>query len=111
MNEYRYTLEPYKGINTRYDCPSCGEHNKFSRYIDTETGDHLHPTVGRCDREKNCGHHYTPKQYFQDNNLLLIQTQQKSTIKPKTYIIPQPNLVSYRQSRVQNRHELHFGCS
>ncbi|MCS6832049.1 MAG: DUF6371 domain-containing protein [Flammeovirgaceae bacterium] len=57
-------------MNTRYHCPSCQHRGKtFVRYIDTETGEHLHPTVGRCNREINCGYHYTPKQYFQDNNI------------------------------------------
>ncbi len=70
MSEHRYILEPYKGMNTRYHCPSCQQRkNTFSRYIDTETGLHLHPNVGRCDRESNCGYHYTPKQYFQDNSI------------------------------------------
>jgi hypothetical protein len=66
---HRYILEPYKGMKTRYHCPSCQQRGKtFSLYIDTETGEHIHPTVGRCNRESNCGYHYTPKQYFQDNN-------------------------------------------
>lgn len=67
---YRYILEPHNGINTRYHCPSCQQKKKtFSRYIDTETGEHVNPSVGRCSRENNCGYHYTPKQYFQDNNI------------------------------------------
>lgn len=92
MNEHKYILEPYKGMNTRYRCPSCQQRDKtFSRYIDTETGEHIHPSVGRCNRESNCGHHYTPKQYFQNNNI--------SFDKPKTYkprpVIPQPKPVSF----------------
>lgn len=70
MSEHRFILEPYKGMNTRYACPDCQRKDKtFSRYIDTETGEHLHPTVGRCNRESNCGYHYSPKAYFQDNNI------------------------------------------
>jgi len=70
MSEHRYILEPYKGMNTRYHCPSCQQREKtFSLYIDTETGRYLNPSVGRCNRESNCGYHYTPKQYFQDNNI------------------------------------------
>lgn len=86
MNEHRYTLEPYKGMNTRYHCPSCQSKKKtFSRYIDTETGQHLAPYVGRCDREVNCGCHYTPKQYFQDNNILLEIDLPKKAAKPKLH--------------------------
>jgi hypothetical protein len=80
MSERRYILEPYKGMNTRYHCPSCQQKNKtFSLYIDTGTGEHIHPTVGRCNRESNCGHHYTPKQYFKDNNISF------DTPPPKAY--------------------------
>ena len=68
MSQHRYILEPYKGMNTRHTCPNCQQREKtFSLYIDTATGEHVHPTVGRCNRESNCGNHYTPKQYFQDN--------------------------------------------
>ena len=92
MTEHKYILEPYKGMNTRYRCPSCQQSDKtFSLYIDTETGEHIHPTVGRCNRESNCGQHYTPKQYFQDNNI--------SFDTPKVYkhrtVTPQPKPVSF----------------
>lgn len=67
---YRHILEPYKGPNTRYHCPSCQQRKKtFSRYIDTLTGQHIDSTVGRCNRESSCGYHYTPKQYFNDNKI------------------------------------------
>jgi len=69
--EFSFKLEPYKGMNSRYRCPSpdCGKDKTFTLYIDTETGEYIHPTVGRCNRESNCGYHYNPKQYFQDNNI------------------------------------------
>ncbi len=68
MNSYKYILEPYKGMKSRYKCPACQSREKtFSRYIDTETGEYLNPDVGRCNRENNCGYHYTPSQYFKDN--------------------------------------------
>lgn len=67
MKNFRYTLELYKTPSSRYTCPSCGQKRKFTRYIDIETGQHLADNVGRCDREQNCGYHYTPKQHFLDN--------------------------------------------
>ncbi len=86
---HRYILEPYKGMNTRYRCPSCQQRDKtYSLYIDTETGEHLHPSVGRCNRESNCGHHYTPKQYFQDNNISF-DTPQPKAYKPRPVTPPQ----------------------
>ncbi len=63
-------MEPYKGMKTRYSCPTCKHKVKtFTRYIDRDTGEHLHMDVGRCSRESNCGYHYTPKQYFQENGI------------------------------------------
>lgn len=94
MSEHRYILEPYKGMKTRYRCPTCQQRDKtFSLYIDTKTGEHIHPSVGRCNRESNCGHHYTPKQYFQDNNISF-DTPQPKTYKPRP-VTPQPKTVSF----------------
>lgn len=114
--EHRYILEPYKGMNTRYHCPGCQQREKtFSRYIDTETGEHLYPTVGRCNRESNCGYHYTPKQYFQDNNSTF--THQPKTYKPRP-VAPQPKPDSFIPVNVfkaslnftafESNHFLHF---
>ncbi len=64
---YQFTLEKYAGKNSRYTCPNCNKAHKFTRYINTQTGQHLADHVGRCDREVKCGYHYKPKQYFEDN--------------------------------------------
>lgn len=61
---HRFILEPYKGAKTRHICPICGKKETFSRYIDIETREYIHTSVGKCNREVNCGHHLTPKQYF-----------------------------------------------
>jgi rubredoxin len=95
MNTHRYILEPYKGINTRYLCPVCKSREKtFSRYIDTKTGEYIAPTVGRCNRESNCGYHYTPKQYFQDNHISIDTPQVKPLFKPH-HVTPQQKPVSF----------------
>lgn len=93
MNGFKYLLEPYIGRNTRFRCPSCQKREKtFSRYIDMETGEHLHPSVGKCNREINCGYHYTPKQYFQDNHILFDTPKRKLDM---TQIdIPKPKPIS-----------------
>lgn len=94
MNEHRYILEPYKGMNTRYHCPGCQQRNKtFVRYIDRETDEHISPTVGRCNRESNCCYHYTPKQYFQDHHILF-DTPQLEAYKLKA-VTPQQKRVSF----------------
>jgi len=94
MNEHQYILEPYKGMNTRYHCPGCRYRDKtFVRYIDTLTGEYIDPTVGRCNREINCGYHYTPKQYFKDHNITFDTPQPKTITETKT-ITPQQESVS-----------------
>jgi hypothetical protein len=60
-------LEPYKGMASRYICPACHKPKVFTRYLYPDTGEHLGPDVGRCNRESKCNYHYTPKQYFEAN--------------------------------------------
>jgi hypothetical protein len=67
MKTHRFILEPYKGNSTRHNCPSCKEKRCFSRYIDTDRIIDFPEHVGRCNRENNCGYHFTPKQYFEQN--------------------------------------------
>lgn len=69
MSDYRYILEKYNGMKTRYRCPNCNKQGVFTRYIDTHTNEHLSHEVGICSRLIKCGYHYTPKQYFEDNNI------------------------------------------
>ncbi len=68
--KYPYTLEKYSGRSSRYICPKCKRNGVFVRYVDAVTGVHLSPDVGRCNREVQCGYHYTPKQYFADHPTL-----------------------------------------
>ncbi len=88
MNEPRYKLEPYKGMKTRYTCPSCQQHKVFTLYIDTETSEHLDASVGRCNRESSCGYHYTPKQYFEENNISFDKPQQHRQQRMIEQILP-----------------------
>lgn len=67
MNEFRFTLKPYKTPADRIECPHCHQKRCFVPYIDTE-GKIIFPhDVGRCNHENSCGYHYTPKQYFHDH--------------------------------------------
>lgn len=99
MSDHKYILEPYKGLKTRYHCPGCQSNSKtFSLYIDAGTGEHLNDSVGRCNRESSCGYHYTPKQYFQDNNISVDTASYPRTFKPN----PPPPLkqVSYISTEI-----------
>lgn len=89
MQSHRYILQPYKGLNTRYHCPTCNHRDKtFVRYIDTETNKQIHDDVGRCNREVNCGYHYSPKQYFEKNNINFQKTNSQSPIPNSKPPIP-----------------------
>jgi hypothetical protein len=111
MSEHRYKLEPYKGRASRYRCPSCGKPAQFTRYIDTETGEHLSPTVGKCNREDNCGHHETPKQYFESNGITVKPPQRKqvTAIKkiPISFIEPE----DFKASLKLKAYELNYFVS
>ena len=57
---HRFTLQPYAGPKSRITCPACGKPRRFTRYLDTDTGEVLPDEYGRCDREANCGYHRNP---------------------------------------------------
>lgn len=67
MVKHKFILEAYKGPGSRHTCPGCNQQKKFTRYLDTETGEYLAHHVGKCDRIDKCSYHYTPSQFFQDN--------------------------------------------
>jgi len=91
MPPYRYILEPYHGKNSRFTCPACKKSHQFTRYIDAETGEYLADNVGICNRLNSCGYHYSPKDYFRDNNI----HSQNKTDKPH----PKPRPVPQHQNK------------
>lgn len=70
MQNHSVTLEKYAGRHTRHTCPRCNKPHKFTRYVDTQTGQYIAPEVGRCDRQDSCGYHYTPRQWADDHAAL-----------------------------------------
>lgn len=109
MSDYPYSLEPYKSMANRFHCPSCNQSQKtFVRYINNQTGEHIHSTVGKCNSESYCGYHYTPKQYFQENNIsydkTLIQHNKPKPIqsKPTSYINPDTFKASLKNYKSNN---------
>ena len=69
MNYLQPYLQPYKGKSTRHNCPACKSKLSFTLYLNGNTHEPIHRSVGKCNRESKCGYHYTPKQYFMDNPL------------------------------------------
>lgn len=83
--DFKFILQPYKGMNSRYTCPYCKKKHQFTRYINRETNDFVANHVGRCNREVNCGYHYTPKEFFEDypSYKLKNKTDRKIRVTPK----------------------------
>lgn len=83
-------LQKYKGISTRHTCPECGQKQSFTLYIDGNTNEPIHKTVGKCNRESKCGYHYTPKQYFIDNPSSSVETRHASSNNSRPLVAKQP---------------------
>jgi len=73
-------LQPYKGKTSRHDCPLCKTKLSFTLYLNGNTHEPIHRTVGKCNRESKCGYHYTPKQYFMDNPVNSARTDAMSGV-------------------------------
>ena len=84
--EYKYHLQKYDGPGTRHECPKCHYQGEFTLYVD-ENNNPIHPTVGRCNRESKCGYHFTPRQYYKENNQNFIK-QHHSPTPPPPLIMP-----------------------
>lgn len=85
---FKYQLDK---SSKKHICPRCGKRT-FVLYLD-EFNNAISEEVGRCDRKDNCNWHYTPKQYFQDNSLIMAaETKKIYTMKKET---PKPTAPSY----------------
>lgn len=109
MTDYRYTLEPYDGMKTRYHCPNCSKKGVFTKYIDNHTNEDLNDLVGKCSRLVKCGYHYKPKHYFDENNISFdtsinhkVTTRVQPKPKPKTSYIDAEVLVKSKDSKSPN---------
>lgn len=64
---YRFYLDKIRPTKL-FICPQCLK-KALKRYWDGELNNYVNDNVGRCNRESNCGYHYTPKQYYDDNQI------------------------------------------
>lgn len=93
MSKYLFTLQPYKSNEkTRFQCPNCNDSKSFTRYININNSLYIDEKVGKCNRESKCNYHYTPKQYFSDNN---IHHEKDYILKDKTTNIELKKPISY----------------
>lgn len=89
-------LQKYKGISTRFTCPSCERKNSFTLYLDGNTHQPIFRTVGICSRKSKCGYHYPPKQYFMDNPNLNETTSQACDLHyPKPIVAKQQTVLPF----------------
>ena len=89
---HHFTLEKYRTPASRYPCPDCETPHQFARYVDS-AGNYLAEHVGRCNREDQCGYHYTPKQFFADHPNLITGDKANDWRKfttPPPPLAPQP---------------------
>lgn len=93
MNNYRFKLEPYKGVRTRHTCPSCECPRCFARYIDTEGKIEFPDNVGRCDHEQRCGYHFTPKAYFAEHPTMKEELHSTSEVIHKPVVLAPPSFI------------------
>jgi hypothetical protein len=100
----RFTLQPYRGPSSRFRCPGCREAHKFTRYIDTQTGEYLGDDVGRCDREQRCGYHKKPKDHFEANPFPTrswTETRRPEPERPTSFLpdsLLMPTMKDYRRN-------------
>ncbi len=116
-------LQPYKGKSTRHTCPACKAMHSFTLYFDGNTGQPIHPTVGKCNHEIKCGYHYTPRQYFNNHpEKKNKQSQKRPTSKqstsqqpkkqqPKSCQLPFRQLAPPPQQQLQIHHPMQLARS
>lgn len=63
MKQYKYTLDK---SSKKFTCPKCNK-KTFVKYIETETGNYLDNSFGRCDRESNCNYHNAPNGEYKNS--------------------------------------------
>lgn len=95
IRQYQYSLAK----RGKWICPECGR-KTFVCYVDTN-GNILDEGVGKCDRADKCAYHYTPRQYFEDNEGVGVPRprQSRPIFKPQ----PRPSYIDpdiFKQSVV-----------
>jgi predicted RNA-binding Zn-ribbon protein involved in translation (DUF1610 family) len=109
MSNFRYSLEKYSGMKSRFICPNCGK-KELVRYIDLETGNYIDETVGKCNRIENCGYHFTPKMFFEKNGISRTYFTEKrfEVIKKETHFFDEELLITSLHSENQTSNLFEF---
>ena len=99
---YRFTLEPYRGVSTRYTCPNYHRESCFAKYIDTGKRISFPDYVGRCNHEQKCSYNYTPKMYFNKNPIVKERLSEEFVPMSKPRI-SQPSAPSFTESEIMKQ--------
>lgn len=86
IQQYQYSLAK----RGKWICPECGR-KTFVCYVDAD-GHVLGESVGKCDRSNNCAYHYTPRQYFEDNQVVGIAKPRRPS-RPMFQATPRPTYI------------------
>ena len=90
MIEQKYKYQLAK--RGKWICPEC-RRKTFVCYVD-DCGNVLDESVGKCDRADNCAHHYTPRQYFEDNKWADVGGYRPRPSRPIFKPQPRPNYIN-----------------
>ncbi len=60
VKHYRYHLQKYQGMQSRYSCPNCGVKKAYARYWDSHLEKLLPYEYGFCNRSNKCAYHLNP---------------------------------------------------
>lgn len=94
QRQYQYQLAK----RGKWVCPECGR-KTFVCYVDTN-GYVLDEGVGKCDRADKCAYHYTPRQYFADNEGVGMPRQNRKQYVSK----PQPKPIYINRKEFIEQH-------
>ena len=104
--DYRYQLESKRltGHQPRkLTCPQCGRRKCLVRYVDTRDGNqYVADHVGKCDHQHSCGYHYTPADYYRDNQWA--REHAVTTLQPATPPAPLPPFQPLDMQYVRRSH-------
>lgn len=87
IKQYPYQLAK----RGKWICPKCGR-KTFVCYVDSND-QILNERVGKCDRADKCAHHYPPRQYFEENQVVGVGIPRRQPSRPVFRHRPRPTYI------------------
>lgn len=98
-------LEPYRGGDSRIDCPYCGAKKSFARYVDVTNGEYIGDKFGRCEKVNTCQSSFPPTgEDFKNRRLEVPSNEVLEQFREKeiTNLIPSNYLIKSINERPNN---------